>query len=91
MVPKVLVLCDHVCGSARRSPCPSETCVAYIKWDVVGARALGKSKCRFRHKRTKATQQDLCNHIQPCKANGISYICQKVKHCSTFLVYNDVC
>ena len=25
--------------------CPSETCVAYIKRDVVGVRALGKSKC----------------------------------------------
>ena len=28
----------------------------------------------LRHKRTKATQQDLCNHIQLCKTNGM-WIC----------------
>ena len=27
------------------TPCPSESCVVYIKRDVVGVRALGKSKC----------------------------------------------
>ena len=27
------------------TPCPSESCVVYIKRDVVGARALEKSKC----------------------------------------------
>ena len=44
-----------------------ETCVAYIKRDVVGVRALGKSNVSLRHKITKATQQDLGNHIQLCK------------------------
>ena len=28
----------------------------------------------FRHKRPKATQQDLGNHIQLCKTNGIGYV-----------------
>ena len=32
---------------------------------------LGKKQVSFRHKRTKATQQDLCNHIQLCKTNGM--------------------
>ena len=53
--------------------CPSETCVVYIKRDVVGAGALGKKQVSLRHKRTKVTQQDLCNHIQLCKTNGIGY------------------
>ena len=35
---------------------------------------LGKKQVSFRHKRTKATQQDLCNHILVHKTNGISYI-----------------
>ena len=35
---------------------------------------LGKKQVSLRHKRTKATQQDLGNHIQLCKTNGISYI-----------------
>ena len=32
---------------------------------------LGKKQVSFRHKRTKATQQDLGNHIQLCKTNGM--------------------
>ena len=32
---------------------------------------LGKKQVSFRHKRTKATQQDLSNHIQLCKTNGM--------------------
>ena len=54
-------------------PCPSETCVVYIKRDVVGARALGKSKS-LRHKRTEATQQDLGNYILEHRSNGIGYV-----------------
>ena len=42
---------------------PSESCVAYIKQGVHGVRALGKKQVSLRHKRTKATQQDLSNHI----------------------------
>ena len=37
---------DVIVGEIRsESLCPSETCVVYIKRDVVGVRALGKSKC----------------------------------------------
>ena len=32
---------------------------------------LGKKQVSLRHKRTKATQQDLGNHIQLCKTNGM--------------------
>ena len=35
---------------------------------------LGKKQVSFRHKRTKATQQDLSNHIQLCKTNGMGYV-----------------
>ena len=35
---------------------------------------LGKKQVSLRHKRTKATQQDLCNHILLCKTNGIGYV-----------------
>ena len=34
----------------------------------------GKKQVSLRHKRTKATQQDLCNQIQLCKTNGIGYV-----------------
>ena len=34
-----------------------ESCVAYIKRDVVGPRALGKKQVSLRHKRTKATHR----------------------------------
>ena len=34
------------CSNFRlETPCPSESCVAYIRRDVLGVRALGKSKC----------------------------------------------
>ena len=34
------------CSEVRSETlCPSESCVAYIKRDAVGVRALGKSKC----------------------------------------------
>ena len=33
-----------------------------------------KKEVSLRHKRTKATQQDLSNHILPCKTNGIDYV-----------------
>ena len=72
MVPKVLVSCDHVRRSTRRRPVP-RNCVAYIRRDVLGVRPREK-QVSFRHKRTKATQQDLGNHIQLCKVNGISYV-----------------
>ena len=32
---------------------------------------LGKKQVSLRHKRTKATQQDLGNYIQLCKTNGM--------------------
>ena len=35
---------------------------------------LGKKEMSLRHKRTKATQQDLDNHILLYKANGIDYV-----------------
>ena len=35
---------------------------------------LGKKEMSLRHKRTKATQQDLSNHILLCKTNGIDYV-----------------
>ena len=34
---------------------------------------LGKKQVSLRHKRTKATQQDLSNHILLSKTNGTSY------------------
>ena len=35
---------------------------------------LGKKQVSLRHKRTKATQQDLDNHILLCKTNGMEYV-----------------
>ena len=35
---------------------------------------LGKKQVSLRHKRTKATQQDLSNHILLYKTNGIGYV-----------------
>ena len=35
---------------------------------------LGKKQVSLRHKRTKATQQDLSNHILLYKTNGIDYV-----------------
>ena len=35
---------------------------------------LWKKQVSLRHKRTKATQQDLDNHILLCKTNGIDYV-----------------
>ena len=35
---------------------------------------LGKKQVSLRHKRTKATQQDLDNHILLYKTNGIGYV-----------------
>ena len=35
---------------------------------------LGKKQVSLRHKRTKATQQDLCNHILVHRSNGIGYV-----------------
>ena len=35
---------------------------------------LGKKEMSLRHKRTKATQQDLDNHILLYKTNGIDYV-----------------
>ena len=35
---------------------------------------LGKKEMSLRHKRTKATQQDLDNHILLCRTNGIDYV-----------------
>ena len=51
---------------SRRRARPSEPCVAYIKRGVVGASGLGKKEVSLRHKRTKATQQDLDRHIYFC-------------------------
>ena len=48
---------------------------------------LGKKQVSFRHKRTKATQQDLSNHILEHRSNGIGV---KKKKCSTFIVYIGV-
>ena len=45
VTPECSVSSDHVRRSARGTPCPSKSCVVYIKRDVVGVRALGKSKC----------------------------------------------
>ena len=35
---------------------------------------LGKKEMSLRHKRTKATQQDLSNNILLYKTNGIDYV-----------------
>ena len=35
---------------------------------------LGKKQVSLKHKRTKATQQDLDNYILLCKTNGIDYV-----------------
>ena len=56
-------------GDAR----PSETCVAYIKRNVVGVGPWEASGV-FSTQRTKATQQDLCNHILVHRSNGIGYV-----------------
>ena len=42
----VLVSCDRCSEVRSETLCPSESCAVYIKRDVVGVRALGKSKCR---------------------------------------------
>ena len=52
---------------------PSESCVVYIS-EVLSEFGLGKKKMPLRHKRTKATQQDLDNHILLYKTNGIDYV-----------------
>ena len=62
------------------TPCPSETCVVYIKRDVVGASGLGKKQVSFRHKRTKATQQDLSNYLFEHSSIGISCNWQFIIH-----------
>ena len=35
---------------------------------------LWKKQVSLRHKRTKATQQDLDNHILLCRTNGMGYV-----------------
>ena len=35
---------------------------------------LGKKQVSLRHKGTKATQQDLSNHILLCRTNGMGYV-----------------
>ena len=52
---------------------PSESCVAYIKRGVVGARALGKGNVTHTQI-TKAAQQDLDNHTPLCRTNGVDYV-----------------
>ena len=68
---RTMLSCSATHSGTRR---PSESCVAYIKRGVLGARALGKKQVSLRHKRTKATQQDLSNHILLCSTNGIDYV-----------------
>ena len=35
---------------------------------------LGKKQVSLSHKRAKATQQDLRNHIRLCRTNGMGYV-----------------
>ena len=80
--------CDHI-GSGWCSKCSYDVIMCGgplggapsigVLCSVYKARScrssgLGKKEMSLRHKRTKATQQDLSNHILLCKTNGIDYV-----------------
>ena len=81
-------LCDHIgvrwcsqcsydvimCGSPLEdAPSFGVLCSVY-KARCSRSSGLGKKQVSLKHKRTKATQQDLSNNILLCKTNGIDYV-----------------
>ena len=56
------------------APSLGVSCSVYKSEVLSELRALGKKQVSLRHKRTKATQQDLSNHILLYKTNGIDYV-----------------
>ena len=70
---KVLVSGDHGWWPTRRRGVVGVLCSVY-KARCSRSSGLGKKQVSLRHKRTKATQQDLNNYILLCKKNGIGYV-----------------
>ena len=80
--------CDHI-GSGWCSKCSYDVimfgsplgdapsigvlCSVY-KARCCRSSGLGKKEMSLRHKSTKATQQDLDNHILLCRTNGMEYV-----------------
>ena len=65
-----VIMCGGPLGDA---PSIGVLCSVY-KARCCRSSGLGKKEMSLRHKRTKATQQDLDNHILLCKTNGIDYV-----------------
>ena len=65
-----VIMCGGPLGGA---PSVGVLCSVY-KARCCRSSGLGKKQVSLRHKGTKATQQDLDNHILLYKANGIDYV-----------------
>ena len=65
-----VIMCGGPLGGA---PSIGVLCSVY-KARCCRSSGLGKKQMSLRHKGTKATQQDLDNHILLCKTNGIDYV-----------------
>ena len=80
--------CDHIgsgwcskcsydvimCGGPLGDALPAGVLRSVYKARCCRGSDVGKKEMSLRHKRTKATQQDLDNHILLCKTNGIDYV-----------------
>ena len=73
MMLKVLVSVSMFSGLLGDAPSIGVLCSVY-KARCSRSSGLGKKQVSLRHKGTKATQQDLDNHILLYKANGIDYV-----------------
>ena len=62
-----VIMCGGPLGDA---PSVGVLCSVY-KARCCRSSGFGKKEMSLRHKRTKATQQDLDNHILRCRTNGI--------------------
>ena len=62
-----------VCGTLGDAPSFGVLCSVY-KARCCRSSGLGIKEMSLRHKRTKATQQDIDNHILLCRTNGIDYV-----------------
>ena len=65
-----VIMCGGLLGDA---PSIGVLCSVY-KARCSRSSGLGKKQVSLRHKRTKATQQDLSNHILLCKTNDMDYV-----------------
>ena len=65
-----VIMCGGPLGGA---PSIGVLCSVY-KARCCRSSGLGKKEMSLRHKRTKATQQDLDNHILLCRTNGMGYV-----------------